>query len=262
MLAYKYRLTLPETAAGKPIQQQQQRGGRGLPHQAPTNSTAGPCSCRIVSLHSIGRTMYGCCAAAVGPRLLIFEAPLLNAAGTATAASPRPRHNWSAVAPAAPSGCIITSLHSSATSGLLLSGASDGSIAMWNVRDRPGGAPVGILRSSPSISSGPVTALQLMNSHTLAAAYGGSGGVLIWDIRSTSAPLQALLTHAGSASVMKVIMTWVFFGLFSSGTCYCGKGKGGDFTLTPAGRKQHERNLCQVTKKKRPKHSTQISKPF
>ena len=57
-----------------------------------------------------------------------------------------PRFSWSS-----PNETAVTSLHASAASGLLLSGGVDGTVAVWNARDKLGQQP-----AVRTISSGQV----------------------------------------------------------------------------------------------------------
>ncbi|GAX81925.1 hypothetical protein CEUSTIGMA_g9353.t1 [Chlamydomonas eustigma] len=182
ILAYKYRMVLPDHFALKPGQppQQQKQLTRRLT--------------KVVSLHSLGRNLRGCLACAYGPRVLVYET---HEGLTASANINRPRHDWVA---SGSSGANITALHAAGISGLLFSGGADGTVAIWNIRDRTNfTTPSLALRQQSSqpkattAAAAVITSIQQLSEHRLAVAGGGGSGVALWDLRSPSAPLQHIV---------------------------------------------------------------------
>eukprot|EP00798_Chlamydomonas_sp_ICE-L_P025669 gene25669-11335_t len=178
-LSYKTRIPLSDSAGAKP----------GEPRRAPRP--------KLASLNSQGRQLRACFAVSQACKISIFE----TQTGTATPnMTPKPRAEWQA------HQTPITALHSSAMSGTLLSGAADGTISIWNMRDRVG-ACIKTLQPHGGGGAGQpprptVTSLQAINEQTIASST-VDGRVMIWDLRNTAQPSAVLIPDGSPCLNMK-----------------------------------------------------------
>ncbi|KAJ9516007.1 hypothetical protein QJQ45_016815 [Haematococcus lacustris] len=134
---------------------------------------------QVASLHSLGQDLRHQLVVMAATRVMLYEgaaAPLSSVIGLA------PRCEWVA----AEGGASLTALHASALAGgLVFTGATDGSVTVWNVKERR----AALVRK---LATGRhVTCLQLVNDTTLITG-SADGQVLLWDMRASTAPRAAV----------------------------------------------------------------------
>jgi len=180
MLATKYRMMVPDPSAPRPGQVPAVPAGQQRKISLP----------KVVSLHPLGRMLRGCVGAAFGPRLLVYETHL-SVSGVSNIN--KARLDWKAhEAP-------VTALHAAAITGQLYSGAADGSVAVWNMRERLGTLVRKMSHGTPQ----PITSIQLVNDQMLATS-GADTKVLLWDLRSPSTPMQTVIPDGTPVHHMKM----------------------------------------------------------
>eukprot|EP00887_Chlorella_sp_A99_P002337 scaffold10.g2337.t1 len=141
-----------------------------MPHQ-PSSRMVGSHHRAVVSLHPLGGPLAECAAGSYGGAVVVWQV------GSASRLlHPKaPKAMWKA------HGGLITALHRSAHPGLLLfSGAADGAVHMWSLREKPN-APLVAFNQQGSI-----TGVHHLNETTLVTA-ADTGRVLVWDVRQAAA---------------------------------------------------------------------------
>ncbi|GAB4814875.1 hypothetical protein N2152v2_001921 [Parachlorella kessleri] len=127
----------------------------------------------VASLHSFGAVLEGCVAAAYGGGIAVW--PVGTAAHLNRPQAPRAL--WKA------HSSRITVLHKSNFRLALFSGADDGTVHMWSMRERP---------TAPAASwqhGGRVAGVAQANEHQLVTA-AADGRVMVWDLRQPALPLK------------------------------------------------------------------------
>ncbi|KAF5828477.1 WD40-repeat-containing domain protein [Dunaliella salina] len=169
ILPYKYRI-VPPTDGGVAGANWAGAPGKPAPKQRGLH--------RVASLHPLGRYLRNHIVAAHGPRVLMYEREWKALEGGPQAA--------------------VTALQANALSGgLLFTGATDGSVAIWNLTDRPG-AKVRDLKCEKHVS-----ALQLVSDTTLVTS-SMDGKVLLWDMRRPAAPFRTVIPDGSPALQLDV----------------------------------------------------------
>jgi len=185
ILPYKYRIVPPTNGvvagAGGP--------GKAAPKQRGLH--------RVASLHPLGRYLRNHIVAAHGPRVLMYEIPPGGTLAPVHATvGLKPKREWK-VLEGGPQAAV-TALHANALGGgLLFTGATDGSVAIWNLTDRPG-AKVRDLKCEKHVS-----ALQLVSDTTLITS-SMDGKVLLWDMRRPAAPFRTVIPDGSPALQLDV----------------------------------------------------------
>lgn len=180
LLAFKYRCVLPPCSI-----------------QGPDASTL---KSLVVSLHSMGRTWRGCCCVSQGKRLLVYET---HETWASKGDVKKPLVEWDAGV------ANITALVSSPANGLLVSGAADGSVKVWNARSSLGTSSVPICTLRNPNNNGPqasqaVSSIQVLSESMLITSSAGGPGFHLWDLRSTASPLKTFLPDTSPISLMKI----------------------------------------------------------
>ncbi|KAL4856499.1 hypothetical protein ACK3TF_002982 [Chlorella vulgaris] len=160
LLAPKGRCPMPHGAAGK------------IPGQ---NCLA------VASLHGFGGPLVETCVASYGGALVVWPVGTASKPGASNAAAP------GSLAPKAllkAHDSLVTCLHKSAFGLLLYSGAADGKVHMFNMKEKPS-------RPNAVFShQGRITGICQLN-HTELLTTAGDGRMAVWDVRNAAAgPLK------------------------------------------------------------------------
>ncbi|KXZ49128.1 hypothetical protein GPECTOR_23g57 [Gonium pectorale] len=175
MLAFKYKLAVV------PPNQQRPAPPPGGPQPPRLLS-------KVASLHSFGGGLRSTCAAAYQGNVYVYDAPGLAAPPGAPPTGAPPKGSWKAH-DSAPISALVTS---NAGGARVATGAKDGHVILWDMRQRP---PGNSWRARAHTQA--VTGLQVTNDTTIVTT-ALDGKVNIWDLRSTAAP-RASCSPDGSA---------------------------------------------------------------
>ncbi|GFR44356.1 hypothetical protein Agub_g5577, partial [Astrephomene gubernaculifera] len=144
---------------------------------------------KVASLHQFGGGLKSTCAAAYQGTVFVYDTPGLSLPPNYDPHGQRPKGIWKAH-----EGSAISALSTSSAGGgaRVVTGAKDGQVVIWDMRQRPPG------NSWCARAHGQaVTGLQIANDTTLVTS-GLDGKVHIWDLRSASTP-RATAAPDGSA---------------------------------------------------------------
>ncbi|EFN58673.1 hypothetical protein CHLNCDRAFT_140264 [Chlorella variabilis] len=156
------------------------KGRFPMPHSAAGKITGQNCLA-VASLHGFGGPLAETCVAAYGGALVVWpvgNASKPGASNVATPGSLTPKALWKA------HDSLITCLHKSSFGLFLYSGAADGKVHMFNMREKPN-RPNAVFAQQGRITG----ICQLNDSQLLTTA--GDGRMVVFDVRNASAgPLK------------------------------------------------------------------------
>ncbi|KAL2649324.1 hypothetical protein R1flu_017452 [Riccia fluitans] len=135
--------------------------------------TTGSRICHVTSLQPLGGPLRSSIAAGIGQDVFVYE---LASATVSPSVNAQPKAQWKAHA--AP----ISAMHRSSFACALLTGASDGSIRLWDLKTKPN-APVRQYAHSKQVIQ-----VAMLDPNTIGSC-GADGLVNIWDIRSSAGAL-------------------------------------------------------------------------
>ncbi|KAG2423107.1 hypothetical protein HXX76_002331 [Chlamydomonas incerta] len=183
MLAYKYKLAVTPPNAPKPP-----APPVGVP---PVRHLSG-----VASLSAFGGGLAGTCGAAYQSQVYVYDTPgLTPAPGANRPEGVHPKGSWKAHDGGAP----ITALAASAVGGArVVTGFRDGSICVWDMRQKP---PAAAWRNKGHGQS--VTGLQVANDSTLVSS-SLDGKVCIWDLRVTGSPRASAVPDGSQVLCVKM----------------------------------------------------------
>ncbi|XP_024381728.1 uncharacterized protein [Physcomitrium patens] len=161
----------------------------GLRKQAPTGLKL----LHVVSLQPLGvvtPALKTSVAAALNGDVMVYD---LSAAATAPTTAVAPKAHWKA------HDTPISSLHRSSFAPALITGASDGSVKLWDLKTKPS-APARQL-SHPSLKA--ITGLNMLDVNTVSTASVDSA-IFLWDIRNTGTPVLQVIPDSKPVVQMAV----------------------------------------------------------
>eukprot|EP00198_Chlamydomonas_reinhardtii_P003474 XP_001692810.1 predicted protein [Chlamydomonas reinhardtii] len=174
MLAYKYKLALMHSCStppkhGTPLRRRRRAFGGGLA---------------------------GTCGAAYQSQVYVYDTPgLTPAAGSNRPEGVHPKGSWKAHDAGAP----ITAMTASTVGGArVVTGFRDGSVCVWDMRQKP---PAASWRNKGHSQS--VTGLQVANDSTLVSS-SLDGKVCIWDLRVTGSPRASAVPDGSQVTCVKM----------------------------------------------------------
>ncbi|PSC73489.1 WD40 repeat [Micractinium conductrix] len=128
----------------------------------------------VASLHSFGGPLAETCVGSYGGALVVWRVGSANKPG---ASSGVPTAVWKA------HDALVTSLLKSPFGLTLFSGAADGKVHVWNMREKPNRP------AQQFVHQGRIAALSQINDQQLLTA-AGNGQLMVWDLRNASAPVK------------------------------------------------------------------------
>ncbi|KAL3702323.1 hypothetical protein R1sor_020345 [Riccia sorocarpa] len=135
--------------------------------------TSGSRICHVTSLQPLGGPLRSSIAAGIGQDVFVYE---LSSATASPSVNAQPKAQWKAhTAP-------ISAMHRSSFACALLTGASDGTIRLWDLKTKPS-APVRQYAHSKQVIQ-----VAMLDPNTVGSC-GADGLVNIWDIRSSAGAL-------------------------------------------------------------------------
>ncbi|PRW60909.1 WD40 repeat [Chlorella sorokiniana] len=152
------------------------KGRCPMPHSAASKIQGQNCLA-VASLHSFGGPLAETVVASYGGALVCWSvgnASKPAASNSATPGSAAPKALWKA------HDALITALHKSSFGLSLFSGAADGKVHMFNMREKP---------SRPTLEfsqQGRITGISQVNDSQLLTT-AGDGRLMVWDLRNASA---------------------------------------------------------------------------
>ncbi|KAK9823156.1 hypothetical protein WJX72_000685 [[Myrmecia] bisecta] len=152
-------------------------GRLGLPPantpQAAAPPSASQLATQVASLHHLGKPLAHCCAAAYGNSIVVYPTTIVPGE------IPKQKAIWAA------HSAPITSLRCSAFGMHMVSGAADGTVHLWDLRNKPT-AP-----ASRFQQRGPVTGVHLLNDASLATC-SRDASLQLWDVRRPATPVHTV----------------------------------------------------------------------
>lgn len=146
-------------------------GITALRKQAPTGLKL----LHVVSLQPLGGPLKTSVAAALNGDVMVYD---LSAATANPTAAVAPKAYWKA------HDTPISSLHRSSFANALLTGASDGTVRLWDLKTKPS-APVRQF-AHPSLKA--ITGLNMLDGNTVSTG-SVDAAIFLWDIRNSITPV-------------------------------------------------------------------------
>ncbi len=148
----------------------------------------------VVSLSPCGGPLAGCAALAFGKDVSVAALPRGSGAAGAAAAN---KAHWRAL----PQGgnVHISAMAAWPAAPLLITGGSDGSLSVWDLRVRPAGAAVAPAASVPRAGGGAVVCVAAPAT-TLSLSVTQSGEASLWDLRKAGSAMSMQLASSNALS--------------------------------------------------------------